>query len=83
MLSPIMSRTSAMATPAMSTTSTISAFTTIGVAEAGVATMIYLIVLLSEYEILFASKLWNKHMAQSLNLAISAAGRNLSRDRGL
>ena len=54
----------------MSTTSEMSAFTTTGVAEASVATVICLIVLLSASEILSASKLWNKHLALSLNLAI-------------
>jgi hypothetical protein len=54
----------------MSTTSEMSAFTTTGVAEASVATVICLIVLLSASEILSASKLWNKHLALTLNLAI-------------
>jgi hypothetical protein len=54
----------------MSTTSAMSAFTTPGVAEVSVAAVICLIVLLSASEILSASKLWNKHLAHSLNLAI-------------
>ena len=70
MLSSIMSATSAVATSSMSTTSAISTFTSIGVAEVSVASVICLIVLLSASEILSASKLWNKHLALSLNLAI-------------
>jgi hypothetical protein len=54
----------------MSTTSEMSAFAITGVAEASVATVICLIVLLSASEILSASKLWNKHLARSLNLVI-------------
>ena len=54
----------------MSTTSEMSAFTITGVADASVATVVCLIVLLSASEILSASKLWNKHLALSLNLAI-------------
>jgi hypothetical protein len=54
----------------MSTTSEMSAFTTTGAAEASVATVVCLIVLLSASEILSASKLWNKHLALSLDLAI-------------
>ena len=54
----------------MSTTSEMSAFTTTGVAEISVAAAICLIVLLSASEILSASKLWNKHLALSLELAI-------------
>ena len=54
----------------MSTTSEMSAFTTTSVAGARVAIVICLIVLLSASEILSASKLWNKHLALSLNLAI-------------
>jgi hypothetical protein len=54
----------------MGTTSAMSAFTTIGVAEVSVAAVICLIVLLSASEILSASKLWNKHLSLSLNLAI-------------
>ena len=70
MLSSMMSTTSAMATSAVSTTSAMSAFTTTGVAEVSVAAVACLIVLLSASEILSASKLWNKHLALSLNLAI-------------
>ena len=70
MLSSIMSATSAVATSSMSTTSAISRFTSIGVAEVSVASVICLIVLLSASEILSASKLWNKHLALSLNMAI-------------
>ena len=54
----------------MGTTSEMSAFTTIGVAEVSIAAVICLIVLLSASEILSASKLWNKHLSLSLNLAI-------------
>jgi hypothetical protein len=53
-----------------STTPAISMFTTIGVSKISVVVVISLIVLLSASEILFASKLWNKHLAFSLDLAI-------------
>jgi len=54
----------------MSTTSEMSAFTTTGVAELGIVAELCLLVLLSAAEILPASKLWNKHLALSLNLAV-------------
>jgi hypothetical protein len=64
MLSSTLIATSAL------TASTISAITTIGVAEVSVAAIYCLIVLLSAYEILNASKLWNKNLSHSLDLAI-------------
>jgi hypothetical protein len=54
----------------MSTTSAMSTLTTIGVAEVSVGAVLCLIVLLSASEILSASKLWNRHLSQTLNLAI-------------
>lgn len=54
----------------LSTTSAVSAITTIGVAEVSMAAVLCLIVLLSASEILSASKLWNKNLSRSLNLAI-------------
>lgn len=61
---------SSMLSTTSATTSAISAFTTMGVAEVSVAAVVCLIVLLSASEILSASKLWNKHLSNSLNLAI-------------
>ena len=53
-----------------STTSSISAFATFGVAEVSVAAVLGLFVLLSAEEILSASKLWNKNLSFSFSLAI-------------
>ncbi len=64
MLSSILSTTSALATSAVST------ITTIGVAEVSEAAVLCLIVLLSASGILSASKLWNKNLSHSLNLAV-------------
>jgi hypothetical protein len=50
--------------------SAISEITTIGVSEVSVAAVLCLIVLLSASEILSASKLWNRNLSHSLNLAI-------------
>jgi hypothetical protein len=61
---------STLITTSVLTASTVSAITTIGVAEASVAAVLCLIVLLSASEILSASKLWNKNLSHSLNLAI-------------
>jgi hypothetical protein len=61
---------STLITTSALTTSAVSAITTIGVAEVSVAAVLCLIVLLSASEILSASKLWNKNLSNSLNLAI-------------
>ena len=61
---------STLITTSVLTASTVSATTTIGVAEVSVAAVLCLIVLLSASEILSASKLWNKNLSNSLNLAI-------------
>lgn len=53
----------------MSTTS-MGPYVTIGVQEVSMAAVLCLIVLLTASEILSASKLWNKHLSFSLNLAI-------------
>jgi hypothetical protein len=58
----------------MSTASAISAFTTIGEAEVSVVGVLCLIVLLGAREIYSESKLWNKHLAISLKLAIQPLG---------
>ncbi len=50
--------------------STITMFSTVGLAEISVASVICLIVLLSASEILSASKLWNERTKLSFNLAI-------------
>lgn len=50
--------------------STITMFSTVGLAEISVASVICLIVLLSASEILSASKLWNERIKLSFNLAI-------------
>jgi hypothetical protein len=50
--------------------SAISEITTIGVSEVSLAAVLCLIVLLSASEILSASKLWNRNLSHSLNLAI-------------
>lgn len=47
-----------------------SPFATIGVQEVSIAAVFCLIVLLGASEILSESKLWNKHLSFSLNLAI-------------
>lgn len=54
----------------MSTTSTVTMLSTVGVAEVGVAAVISLIILLSASKILSASKLWNERLSTSFNLAI-------------
>jgi len=54
----------------MSTTSVMSMFATVGVSDLSIISVICLIVLLSASEILSASKLWNKSLSTSLNLAI-------------
>ncbi len=54
----------------MSTTSVVSMFSTIGVSEIGIVTVVCLIALLCASEILSASKLWNKRLSTLLNLAI-------------
>jgi hypothetical protein len=64
MLSSILSTKSAL------TTSAVSASTTIGVSDLSVIVVLCLIVLLSASEILAATKLWNKKLSHSLNLAI-------------
>ena len=64
MLSSILSTKSAL------TTSAVSASTTIGVSDLSVTVVLCLIVLLSASEILAASKLWNKNLSHSFNLAI-------------
>ncbi len=53
-----------------STTTVITMFSTVGVAEAGVVAVICLIILLSASEILSASKLWNGRLSASFNLTI-------------
>ncbi len=50
--------------------STITMFSTVGLAEISVASVICLIVLLSMSEILSASKLWNERLKLSFNLTI-------------
>lgn len=52
------------------TSSTITMFSSVGLAEVSVASVICLIVLLSASEILSASKLWNERLSLSFNLAI-------------
>lgn len=59
-----------MFTAIMSTRSTMSAFVPTGVADASLAAVVCLVVLLSASEVLSTSKLWNRHLALSLNLAI-------------
>jgi len=66
----MLSTTSEMATSALSATSAMSALSPIGVAKVSVTTVLCLIVLLSASEVLSASKLWNKHLSLSLNIAI-------------
>ena len=61
---------STLITTSTLTTSAVSAITTIGLAEVGMAAVLCLIVLLSVSWILSASKLWNKNLSHSLNLAI-------------
>lgn len=68
MLSSMMSTMST--TSAVSTTSVMSMFATVGVSDLSIISVICLIVLLSASEILSASKLWNKCLSTSLNLAI-------------
>jgi len=45
-------------------------FSTVGVSEISVVSVVCLIGLLSASEILSASQLWNKHLSTMLNLAI-------------
>lgn len=54
----------------MMSTNAMSPFSTIGVQEVSIAAVFCLIVLLGASEILSESKLWNKHLSFSLNLAI-------------
>ena len=55
----------------MSTTSSVvSMFSTLGVSEISIITVVCLIALLSASEILSASKMWNKRLATMLNMAI-------------
>jgi len=61
---------STLITTSTLTTSAVSAITTIGLAEVSMAAVLCLIVLLSVSWILSASKLWNKNLSHSLNLAI-------------
>jgi hypothetical protein len=69
MLSSIISTTSQMTTFALAT-SAMSAYIHIGETEVSVWVVLCLIVLLSASEVLSASKLWNKHLSLSLNIAI-------------
>ncbi len=48
----------------------IAATSTIGAPQLGILGVVALIVLLSIKEVLSASKLWNKHIACSLNMSI-------------
>jgi hypothetical protein len=70
MLLSMMSTTSAMAPSALSTNVAMSEFASAGVADARVVAVLCMIVLISALEILSASKLWNKNLSLSLNLAI-------------
>jgi hypothetical protein len=71
-VSSTLSTTSAItAGSALSTASSVMGmFSTIGVSEFSVITVVCLIVLLSASEILSASNLWNKRLSTLLNLAI-------------
>ncbi len=61
-----------MLTSIISTTSTVSMMTDIGLPEYSVLTVIVLIFLLSAKEILSASKYWTKSLGTSLNMDIFA-----------
>lgn len=62
---------SSMVSSTMSTTSSVvSTFTTIGLSEMSIVTVICLIVLLSASEILSATKFWNGRLSTILNLTI-------------
>ncbi|MGD0951599.1 MAG: hypothetical protein ABR985_04270 [Methanotrichaceae archaeon] len=71
MLSSMMSTMSATSTlNVLSTTSATSLFAPLGVSDVSIIAVVCLIGLLAAYEILSASKLWNKRLSTMLNLAI-------------